>query len=237
MKVIIKGIAGEHNAKDVNTLNGINWQEDFVEYFDGDSLDKLISGYMRFEVVDGSLWTITEYEINAALTDEELTELANYTQGQWSDGIGEGFEQFSCCEEDGNEIFVSPWYPGQVLEIDQQLDLEYVLLQASVCFGDEFNCEMFAVRRAADWIEYKNEAKAAFEKRGEDDEPIEIYFGTNECFQVSSYEEWDSDIRETLIGEAELEVLKKLFSFSKFTGKLHDFGTGSRYFNILEYLE
>lgn len=42
-----------------------------------------------------------------------LEELKDYTQGQWSDGIGEGFEQFSYKEIDGEEIYISPWYHGQ----------------------------------------------------------------------------------------------------------------------------
>jgi hypothetical protein len=47
------------------------------------------------------------------LTDEEIDRLLDYTQGQWSDGIGEGFEQFPCHHEGRKEIYLSPWYPMQ----------------------------------------------------------------------------------------------------------------------------
>ena len=118
-KITIKALSGEHNANDVNCLNGIDCQDDFVEYMDQEFAHKLIAGYMSFKVEDGSLYTLTEYEVSDGeiLTEDELNELASYTQGQWSDGIGEGFEQYPCAEEGGEEIFVSPWYRKQKLEI------------------------------------------------------------------------------------------------------------------------
>jgi hypothetical protein len=53
------------------------------------------------------------------LSDDELTELSKYTQGQWSDGIGEGFEQYPCCQSEGSDVYISPWIPGQKLEVIQ----------------------------------------------------------------------------------------------------------------------
>lgn len=39
-----------------------------------------------------------------------------YTQGQWSDGIGEGFEQSPVpVGPGGGEYYISPWHRGQVL--------------------------------------------------------------------------------------------------------------------------
>ena len=116
-KVTIKALAGEHNANDVNILDGIDDKTDFVEYIDNNFADKLDSGYMSFKVEDGKLYTLTEYDVKEDLTEDELNELADYTQGQWSDGIGEGFEQFPCWEEDGEEIYLSPWFCGQKTEI------------------------------------------------------------------------------------------------------------------------
>jgi hypothetical protein len=112
-KVTIKAPSGETNAKNLSTLDGVECQDDFVQYFDEDFSHKLKHGYMSFHVEDGKLFTVTEYEMNEPLVADELEILANYTQGQWSDGIGESFEQFPCAEENGEEIFVSPWYHGQ----------------------------------------------------------------------------------------------------------------------------
>jgi hypothetical protein len=118
-KIIIKAPSGEHNAQNVNILIGIDCGDEFVEYCDDDYASKLKYGYMSFDVEDGKLYTITEYIVKDGqeLSYDELVKLGNYTQGQWSDGIGEGFEQFPCCEENGEEIFVSPWYRGQKVEI------------------------------------------------------------------------------------------------------------------------
>ena len=74
---------------------------------------------MRFEFIDNELYTINEYVSNRKLNDSELQELVEETQGQWSDGIGEGFEQFPCSYHEGNEVYVSPWFYGQEVEVNQ----------------------------------------------------------------------------------------------------------------------
>jgi hypothetical protein len=39
----------------------------------------------------------------------------------WSDGIGEGFEQFSCMKtDDGEEVYISPWFGAQKTTIKQE---------------------------------------------------------------------------------------------------------------------
>jgi hypothetical protein len=124
-KVIIKALSGdsyvgESEVVDRSKLNGIDCQDEFVEYMDEDFKHKLSCGYMDFRFEDGKLWTYTVYSTKEVLTTDELQELGEYTQGQWSDGIGEGFEQFPCdYEADGAEIYLSPWYHGQKLEIKQ----------------------------------------------------------------------------------------------------------------------
>jgi hypothetical protein len=120
--VTILALAGNHNAKDITILDGVDDQSNFVEYMDEEDypfVSNLGGAYMEFKVRDGKLYTITEYDIknDYNLTETELQQLADYTQGQWSDGIGEGFEQFPCAEEDGEEIYLSPWCRGQDVEI------------------------------------------------------------------------------------------------------------------------
>lgn len=118
-KIVIKGEAKtdyEHLAE----LHGIDCQERFSDYFDRDEFYKEISGgYMSFIHENGKLWTITEYDSNRKLTEEELATLADYTQGQWSDGIGEGFEQEPCFFEENEEVYISPWFFGQKLILEQ----------------------------------------------------------------------------------------------------------------------
>jgi hypothetical protein len=41
------------------------------------------------------LWVVTEYSSKRELSPTELEFLADYTTGQWSDGIGENFESLS----------------------------------------------------------------------------------------------------------------------------------------------
>lgn len=97
-------------------LDGIEIPDNFVDYADHLSFyNKLVEGYTHFKFEDDSLWSVCEYELKEPLTEEELKELAEDTQGQWSDGIGEGFEQFACTEIDKNEVFISPWIPEQEL--------------------------------------------------------------------------------------------------------------------------
>lgn len=119
-------------GEELKLLDGVDCQERFTEYFherftigekvhDGeqDLIDAGITGgYMRFRYDDrtNELNVITEYDVTRKLTYEEAKHLVEYTQGQWSDGIGETFEQ-NPVEIAGVEYFISPWYPGQMPEI------------------------------------------------------------------------------------------------------------------------
>lgn len=122
-QIKIKGEA-KTNYKNLFKLKGIDCQDDFAEYFDGDEsyAQDIQSGYMKFIVENNKLMTITTYKSNRKLSDDELKNLADYTQGQWSDGIGEGFEQEPCMYDDDNEeVYISPWFHGQVLKIEQEI--------------------------------------------------------------------------------------------------------------------
>ncbi len=127
-KITLKGPAGKTNASDLSKLNGIDCQECFSEYFypEDNDLKSLIekgvtSGYMEFEydVNDGKLYVVVNYKSKEKLDDNETKALIEYTQGQMSDGIGENFEQEPVMYEDDEEIFISPWFRGQKLEVTQ----------------------------------------------------------------------------------------------------------------------
>ena len=131
-KILIKGEA-ESFYENLSELDGIDCQEEFSEYFhnrydDGRGvkenqqslIDKgVCNGYLSFKYEEGKLWSITTYESPVELTEEEINILASYTQGQLSDGIGEGFEQFPCKYIDDEEVYISPWKQGQVLTTEQ----------------------------------------------------------------------------------------------------------------------
>lgn len=131
----IKGLSGQaykviytNKGKDYTCYNltieelkqilPININDDFAEYSDLD-IKGLLKGYTHFELIDNKLWTICEYKSKVKLTDNELESLAKETQGQWSDGIGESFEQHPCAKINKNEVYISPWFYGQELIIEQ----------------------------------------------------------------------------------------------------------------------
>ena len=119
------GMEDEYDQGLRSDIDGLDCDECFSDYFPLDRVtayNVLTSGFMRFEFdqAEDELFVLTEYESSRELTPKELDELADYTQGQWSDGIGEGFEQRPCRIVGVNEYYVSPWYRGQKLEIHQK---------------------------------------------------------------------------------------------------------------------
>lgn len=132
-RIIVKGPAGESNVSDRKKLDGIDCQDNFSEYFHeawsiGEKeyknqqalIDKGVTGgYMEFRWENGKLNVVVTYSSKEKLNEDEVKELIDYTQGQMSDGIGEGFEQFPCMYEDDKEIFLSPWFRGQKLTVEQ----------------------------------------------------------------------------------------------------------------------
>jgi hypothetical protein len=119
IKVIGEAQTDHQNLEE---LDGIDCQDRFSEYFDSDFsfVKNVTGGYMEFKYENGKLMTYTVYNSDRLLTDEELNELMDYTQGQWSDGIGEGFEQFPVYLDENEEVYISPWFYGQDIKIIQE---------------------------------------------------------------------------------------------------------------------
>lgn len=112
-------------AAEIGQLSGIDCQDNFSEYFDKAEEFQLSDAYgMIFRACKDTLLVNTSYYSQRELTKEEIEELKAYTQGQWSDGIGEGFEQHPV-KVDGNlEWYISPWFRGQeILTIITKLDV------------------------------------------------------------------------------------------------------------------
>lgn len=105
-KITVRGEA-QTDYENLSELDGVDCQDCFSEYFDDTTYSNDVTGgYMHFEYEDGKLWTVTNYNSNRELTQEELDDLEDYTTGQWSDGIGEGFEQEPCYYDDEEERFM-----------------------------------------------------------------------------------------------------------------------------------
>lgn len=140
-KIVVKGDA-KTDYPLIGELDGISDQENFAEYFDRDFTFRknIKSGYMQFAVEDDVLMTVTTYYSDRELTKKELDKLLDYTKGQWSDGIGEGFEQNECHEgtvafnvydpnyddyanqeeaDADRRVFISAWHGKQVATIEQ----------------------------------------------------------------------------------------------------------------------
>ena len=82
-----------------------------VDCFD-EYLEKPLKGLVKsssIEVVakDGKLFTEITYETYKKLSQANLRKLQEYTYGQMSDGIGEGFEQFPCNSD--QDLYFSMW--------------------------------------------------------------------------------------------------------------------------------
>lgn len=128
MKLLITAPAGEAQIIDptqeepvvltgheLKIFNGIEDETVFSDYVDEDFPDCVTGGYMyfRYSPQEQKLMTVTEYETTRKLTPEEEQIVIEYTQGQWSDGIGEGFEQHDLGLFKGAETYLSPWFQGQ----------------------------------------------------------------------------------------------------------------------------
>jgi len=146
---------------DLQKLHGIDCQDNFVEYMDKCSArDKLSNGYTRFVYEDNKLYAVCEYEAKEMLTEEELEDVERYTSRQWSDGIGEGFEQFPCIELDDHEIFISMWHHNQERSVSQTFDgknLYIIMYGMTGSFNsEEYVLELCYTLDIASKISYEN---------------------------------------------------------------------------------
>jgi hypothetical protein len=112
MRVSIAGRAFVLDAEDreiddpaiLRGFDGLTYEDEvFTDYLGGpEEEDALLAalekgGYLRlrYKADVNQLWVVTEYATKRTLTAEELQLLADYTTGQWSDGIGENFHGLS----------------------------------------------------------------------------------------------------------------------------------------------
>lgn len=83
-----------------------------------------------------------------------------------------------------------------------------ILIQFSSNYADEFDVEGFIVLPEKEWEAHK----AAVALRFEEQEEIEIYFGTNESMIYESLDSYLCCFRTTVLSDEEHAVLQKLFN-------------------------
>lgn len=120
MKIKVSGLCevkDEHGGlyEDPAACARCRVDQDFHDYYDGDLAIQDSSAYFKAE--GGELWIVVEYEIASYPNAKQLEQLSDYTQGQWSDGIGEGYEQFPQYV-DGDEVYISMWHRGQQVHLE-----------------------------------------------------------------------------------------------------------------------
>lgn len=95
-KLEYKDLSKDSQSKVHSYLNALNCQDTFSDYFHSETLKKMFSGgFMGFkhDLQSNTLHSITSYLLEQTGGAFFSWKLVEYTLGQLSDGIGEGFEQ------------------------------------------------------------------------------------------------------------------------------------------------
>lgn len=104
-------------------LNGYGEdQTDFVEYIDIPAAKIKDGSYMDllWNKADMKLYSVNKFVTGSPLNEEQMKSLGEQVSGQWSDGVGEVFEQNPVMQDDeGNDVYVSPWHIEQELHVSQ----------------------------------------------------------------------------------------------------------------------
>lgn len=119
-KIIIYALSGKVEPSDaLYECDGIEMDDYFGDYLDKAEFNFIdfsdSTGECNFYIEDGKLYVQVTYKLVKIPTDAEIEKLKEETQGQWSDGIGEGFEQTPCFYYKNEEVYISPWFPKQVV--------------------------------------------------------------------------------------------------------------------------
>ncbi|MCW3053445.1 MAG: hypothetical protein JWN14_2615 [Chthonomonadales bacterium] len=122
------GDADDWNDIPGEELSGVTCDQKFADYLYDDLVNiGLSGGVMRFEFMEGQLWTITTFEAEFLLSEDQLRVLADWTVFQWIDGIGEEFEQVPCRSSSTGNYYISPSDPRQTVTIRQDNTIMTVL--------------------------------------------------------------------------------------------------------------
>lgn len=134
MKVRIAGTVEVRNDEDYELVTdasiikgfaGYKYTEEEAADYIGDGAGEevyhaigLKGGFIELQFDDAAkeLWVITEYDSPRKLIDNEVRFLVEYTQGQWSDGMGENME---IPYADENGLRPECYYKDQTIRVTQ----------------------------------------------------------------------------------------------------------------------
>jgi hypothetical protein len=90
---------------------------------------------------------------------------------------------------------------------------QHLLITLNRDWADEFNVEGMVVLSASEWEAHKKLAQDYFEEKGS----AEVYFGTNEFLEYSSYNEYIKEFKITELNKKQFDVLKELFTIKGYS--------------------
>ena len=105
--------------KDIADFNG-----DLMQYYhEDDSVrQKVVSAVPSVEIHGNKLCGCLNVELRESLNEGEQAVLCDYISGQYSDGWGEGFEQWEISVDDGCELYVHLWNSDEwSIQTEQEL--------------------------------------------------------------------------------------------------------------------
>lgn len=97
---------------------------------------------------------------------------------------------------------------------------KYVFLTFTYNCGDEFDTHGIAILPIDKWEKSKKLVRDYFK----DKDVYELWFGTNECISLDSYENWMEGITVVEISSEQREVLYSVFDSRKVYNSVFSFG-------------
>jgi len=90
----------------------------------------------------------------------------------------------------------------------------YKLIKMTADYADEFDCKAFALMSDEAWEKLEDRARSF-------DDDQEVYFGTNEYIEISSFRDWAARLNIADIADEEAITLERLFGDPS-TTTMHD---------------
>lgn len=90
-----------------------SWHRGLIAYENRAIKNKIRNINLSVDIIDDDLWLIEEIKTYSRLTIKEQNKVISIIEGQFSDGWGEGFEQFPICKIRHNNVegflYISPF--------------------------------------------------------------------------------------------------------------------------------
>lgn len=95
-----------------------------AEYVPDSLRDVVVSLFPNIELHGDKLWCVADVALSRPITPGEIAELADWWEGQLSDGWGEGFEQREI-KVDRGELYIEPWSSDDSFFIMTQKEFDW----------------------------------------------------------------------------------------------------------------